>query len=281
MTVGHVCVCAFAWYVTKWDLHVNWVLWVRIDEEGPSSSSPQQIETLSLTRTIILKPNHHAPRKHEIDEEVAGGRSRAPHTHHSPYNTNINTTKKITPGTGRRKEPGNLLVFCLSSLSSSSCWVCFVLVRRSKISITIDVTIARFHSNSKSIEDGVYLQQEVFRKMSLTTSSGVKKWLPANAPSEDIQRELFRRERIDALALGEGIKWGVGGTLVGGAGTAAATIYNKNFAKFMSASAKTSIPVMVGVFLFSLQYELTMYDANRYVPISFHPLFIPNLWPLI
>ena len=97
----------------------------------------------------------------------------------------------------------------------------------------------------------------------------MKKWLPANAPKEDIARALFRRERIDALALGEGIKWGVGGLLLGGAGTAAATVYNKSFSKFMSVSAKTSIPVMVGVFLFSLQYELTMYDANRYVPIPF------------
>ena len=72
------------------------------------------------------------------------------------------------------------------------------------------------------------------------------------------------KERVLAISMGEGIKWGFGGCLVSGAGIYVASMKSINFMKYMSVSAKTSIPVMTGMFLFGLQYELTMNHARRF-----------------
>ena len=96
------------------------------------------------------------------------------------------------------------------------------------------------------------------------------------------------KERILSIACGEGIKWGenhqnhhnhhnhhyyyyyyyyyyqgIGGFVIGGTGTYVASVRSVNFMKYMSVSAKSSIPIMTGVFLFGLQYELTMNHARR------------------
>ena len=62
----------------------------------------------------------------------------------------------------------------------------------------------------------------------------------------------------------QAIKYGTFGFVTGGTGTMLASTYNSSFQKYMSISAKTSIPVMLGVFLFSVKYELTMSSARRY-----------------
>ena len=74
----------------------------------------------------------------------------------------------------------------------------------------------------------------------------------------------WKRERIQGIAMGEGIKWGTAALVLGGGGTAAATMFNKNFARFMSISAKTSIPVMFGLFVFSIKFEHTISAATRF-----------------
>ena len=56
---------------------------------------------------------------------------------------------------------------------------------------------------------------------------------------------------------------GVLGVLVGGSGSAGGHFFNKNYARFMSTSAKISIPVMAGLMLFSYRYEVAMHDAIR------------------
>eukprot|EP01038_Epipyxis_sp_PR26KG_P012341 gene12341-16552_t len=73
--------------------------------------------------------------------------------------------------------------------------------------------------------------------------------------------ERIRKDRILALSLGEGIKYGIGGFLVAGIATVVASMRSKKFDKFMSVSAKSSIPLMTGVGLFGFKFEMTMYDS--------------------
>lgn len=72
------------------------------------------------------------------------------------------------------------------------------------------------------------------------------------------------KERVLSLAVGEGIKYGLIGATTAGVGTYVATIKSDSFRKYMSVSAKSSLPLMAGIFLFVLQYELTIHDANRF-----------------
>mmetsp|Transcript_26177 Transcript_26177/g.26417 ORF Transcript_26177/g.26417 Transcript_26177/m.26417 type:complete len:185 (+) Transcript_26177:121-675(+) len=73
-----------------------------------------------------------------------------------------------------------------------------------------------------------------------------------------------RKEKVMSLALGEGLKWGLISTSAGLGGTLYGMKYSPLFVKSFSTSARTSIPVMAGVFSFSLAYELTMNSAHRY-----------------
>jgi hypothetical protein len=75
--------------------------------------------------------------------------------------------------------------------------------------------------------------------------------------------DLIRRERIFNMAMWEGTKWGIGSFIAGGAGTLYAMNTYKTFNKVMSVSAKTSIPLMCGLFAFSLKYELLASDMTR------------------
>ena len=80
---------------------------------------------------------------------------------------------------------------------------------------------------------------------------------PVKSPEQE------RRERVLALAHGEAIKAGVAAALAGGAGSFAASKLSPNFAKYMSISAKVSLPVMAGMFMFSLRYEHAISAINR------------------
>lgn len=74
---------------------------------------------------------------------------------------------------------------------------------------------------------------------------------------------------------------GVTGSLIGGIGSATAHFTNKSYAKLMSTSAKTSIPVMAGLLLFSWRYEVAMHDAMRYTLFILFPVFSPLLFPVL
>jgi len=76
-------------------------------------------------------------------------------------------------------------------------------------------------------------------------------------------QEQLRRDRVLAIAHGEALKAGVVGTIVAGAATAFASYKSLPFAKYMSVSAKTSLPVMAGLFLYPLRYELCIGSMNR------------------
>ena len=75
--------------------------------------------------------------------------------------------------------------------------------------------------------------------------------------------EQVRRERVLAIAHGEAIKAGCFAVLIGGAGSVAATKFSPAFAKYMSVSAKVSLPVMAGMFFFSLRYEHAISAVSR------------------
>lgn len=77
----------------------------------------------------------------------------------------------------------------------------------------------------------------------------------------DPKLKAIRQERVSSIALGEAIKYSIGATVVAGGLTVLATLKNKNFAKFMSVSAKTSLPVMAGLGMFGYKFEMVQYDA--------------------
>jgi len=81
--------------------------------------------------------------------------------------------------------------------------------------------------------------------------------------AEQKAREL-KQERVESIAMGEAIQWSIAATAATGAAVALATWRNKNFAKFMSVSAKTSLPVMAGLGMFAFRYELTQHNALQY-----------------
>ena len=72
-----------------------------------------------------------------------------------------------------------------------------------------------------------------------------------------------KEERILSLAAGEAIRWGVGGATTVGAATVLATMQSAKFNRFTQISAKVSLPVMAGLFLFALKYELAITNMNR------------------
>jgi hypothetical protein len=78
-----------------------------------------------------------------------------------------------------------------------------------------------------------------------------------------MQLEDKRKERILGLAAGEAIKGGLFGFGVIGAGVMGLTRFNPKFNKMMQVSAKVSLPVMAGLFLFTLRYEHAITDISR------------------
>ncbi len=73
---------------------------------------------------------------------------------------------------------------------------------------------------------------------------------------------IAHHEKVLDTANTIGAKWGIGaGLLVGGATLLATKKWN-GFNKYMSISAKVSIPVMTAMGVFSYKYEMVMYDAQ-------------------
>jgi hypothetical protein len=64
-----------------------------------------------------------------------------------------------------------------------------------------------------------------------------------------------KRERAMRIALREGAKWGITGSLATGMAVLAANARSAQFRKLMSTSAKMSIPVITLLFFFSFGYE--------------------------
>ena len=79
-----------------------------------------------------------------------------------------------------------------------------------------------------------------------------------------VQESRLREEKVRSISLSEGIKYGSSGLIVSAAATAFASMKSTSFNKYMSISAKSSIPIMTGVFLFTLNYELTQYSCGRF-----------------
>jgi hypothetical protein len=80
---------------------------------------------------------------------------------------------------------------------------------------------------------------------------------------KDEYEELKKQKTLE-IARNSALRTaGTGGSIVL-AGTLYASKYNQSFSKYMSVSAKTSLPVMTALFLFGLQYELKLYDVLRH-----------------
>lgn len=75
--------------------------------------------------------------------------------------------------------------------------------------------------------------------------------------------EEEKKNRVLAIATDHAIKSTVVAGMLSSIGTLAAIKYSPSFAKYTSISARTSIPIMISLAVFSIQYELTMYDAQR------------------
>lgn len=80
--------------------------------------------------------------------------------------------------------------------------------------------------------------------------------------SEDPAFHELKKKRTMEIAMNSAIVTATGGGITALAATAYLTKFNANFNKYMSISAKTSLPVMTVLFLFSLQYELKMHDVQ-------------------
>ena len=72
------------------------------------------------------------------------------------------------------------------------------------------------------------------------------------------------QDRVQSIAMGEAIKASVITTVFITSGVLFLTYTNKSFKKFMSLSAKVSLPTMVGLGTFSLRYELVQHDASKF-----------------
>lgn len=80
--------------------------------------------------------------------------------------------------------------------------------------------------------------------------------------SVDLQER--KKERVLSLAAGEAMKGGVLGASIVGAATYYMSLTNtKGFAKNTQISTRVSLPIMAGLFLFSLRYELSITSMNR------------------
>jgi hypothetical protein len=77
------------------------------------------------------------------------------------------------------------------------------------------------------------------------------------------QRDEIRKQRGINIAFNEANKYGVYGFAVGTVGTLLAMRRFPWFNTRMPASVKTAIPAMIGLFLWTVEYELVVIDAQR------------------
>ena len=76
--------------------------------------------------------------------------------------------------------------------------------------------------------------------------------------------EELKKKKTLEIARNSAITYAATGGSIVLAGTLYASKYNQSFSRYMSVSAKTSLPVMTSLFLFGLQYELKLYDVLRH-----------------
>jgi hypothetical protein len=91
------------------------------------------------------------------------------------------------------------------------------------------------------------------------------------ATDEYFRVSKIKKDIVSGIAMTEAIKWSIGATIIGGGLTALAIARSKKFDRFMSVSAKTSIPVMAGLGMFAFRYEITQHDCLQ------HPEKYPQL----
>ncbi len=107
------------------------------------------------------------------------------------------------------------------------------------------------------------------KKQALIAKEGHKLANEGRALREKQKRVAdLKKERTMSIAFGEGIKWGTLASAFVGAGTVGMSRYNPKFSKFMSISAKVSLPIMAGLFAFGLNVELKMHDVHRFPEVS-------------
>lgn len=83
------------------------------------------------------------------------------------------------------------------------------------------------------------------------------------AAASDIGTEDWKKRRILSMAFGDAIRSSLIYGSMASVATVLATRNIERFNKYLSLSAKTSLPVMTVLFIFTLQYELTMHDCQR------------------
>lgn len=72
-----------------------------------------------------------------------------------------------------------------------------------------------------------------------------------------------RKDRVMSMAIGEAAKFSLATSAIVGTGTYLASVHIPKFAKFMSISAKVSLPVMATLFVGTLKFELAIHDMQR------------------
>mmetsp|Transcript_5374 Transcript_5374/g.8766 ORF Transcript_5374/g.8766 Transcript_5374/m.8766 type:complete len:211 (+) Transcript_5374:61-693(+) len=78
---------------------------------------------------------------------------------------------------------------------------------------------------------------------------------------KDADKQKKLNQRIASLAMGEAFKWSFVTGIISTGATVLATMKSKNFSKFMSVSAKVSLPTMATVGMFGYRYEIVHYDS--------------------
>jgi hypothetical protein len=77
------------------------------------------------------------------------------------------------------------------------------------------------------------------------------------------EREEIVKKKIFDMSLKKAAIWGTGGGVFAGGLTALALYKSKSFGKTTSYSARVATPIMLSLFLFGLQFELTTLYASR------------------
>mmetsp|Transcript_5375 Transcript_5375/g.8770 ORF Transcript_5375/g.8770 Transcript_5375/m.8770 type:complete len:113 (+) Transcript_5375:61-399(+) len=72
---------------------------------------------------------------------------------------------------------------------------------------------------------------------------------------KDADKQKKLNQRIASLAMGEAFKWSFVTGIISTGATVLATMKSKNFSKFMSVSAKVSLPTMATVGMFGYDDE--------------------------
>ena len=83
----------------------------------------------------------------------------------------------------------------------------------------------------------------------------------ATAP---LSHDDVKIKRATALGMGEGTKYGLLTLAATSAASFGAYKFSPWYQKYMGASAKAAAPLMASLFVWSVVYEKTVIDVNRY-----------------